>query len=181
MHIPAGHNQHSLLWVWLFAVGWTFNVVEYILKRSGMEHWLLLSLSGASSLLWSWGVVHRASAACILGATALPAWSRLLLKHYVWKPERVLFMINKWQTNLGGSSHWFSSFVVYPWWIWPPRPGQAISLFRFITVRSPNLEIPGLAGAARDDDDELLDLAPLPLPLGVCLITYKYCNFHLNL
>ena len=35
----------------------------------------------------------------------------------------------------------------------------------------PNLEIPGLAGAARDDDDELLDLAPLPLPLVVCLVT----------
>ena len=46
-----------------------------------MEHWLLLSLSGASSLLWSWGVVRRASAACILGAAALPTWSRLLLEH----------------------------------------------------------------------------------------------------
>ena len=54
--------------------------MEYILKRSGMEHWLLLSLSGASSLLWSWRVVHRASAACILRAAALPAWSRLLLQ-----------------------------------------------------------------------------------------------------
>ena len=49
--------------------------------RSGMEHWLLPSLSGAGGLLWCWRVVHGVIAACILGAAPLPAWSRLLLQH----------------------------------------------------------------------------------------------------